>query len=203
MYKIDQYKQKSDDELFLLIQQGNQEAFTFTYQKYTSSLYSLAFRYLKSKDASEDAVQYVFTKLWEFRQNIIVSVCLKNYLFSMAKNYILNYIRDENNALLKNYEILQNNPQYEERIEKNIEIEELYECLQHIISQLPDSKRKIVMMKREGLSNQEIADKMHLSINTVKTHYAQSLKIIKEALAVLYTFVLMLIPFFLKLIIGK
>lgn len=34
---------------------------------------------------AEDAVQHVFTRLWEFRSELRVGISLKNYLFTMTK----------------------------------------------------------------------------------------------------------------------
>lgn len=39
---------------------------------------------------AEDVVQHVFSRLWEFRSELRVGISLKNYLFTMAKNHVLN-----------------------------------------------------------------------------------------------------------------
>jgi len=56
-------------------------------------------------DMAEDVVQHVFARLWEFRSELHVGISLKNYLFTMTKNHVLNLIRNENSAISKNYEI--------------------------------------------------------------------------------------------------
>ncbi|UKI47213.1 MAG: LuxR C-terminal-related transcriptional regulator [Phocaeicola vulgatus] len=48
-----------------------------------------------------------------------------------------------------------------------------YQAIDH----LPKQKRQVCLYKLKGnLSNQEIADKMNISVPTVKTHYAQAIK---------------------------
>ncbi len=175
----------SDKELFSLLQKGNKEAFTIIYEKYHKQLYTLSHRYLMDRTMAEDAVQHVFVKLWEYHSSLDVSLSLKNYLYTMTKNYILNQIRNRNNAIAHNYKMYQNEEiqVYEDNLHEAIENEETLKLFYQAIEKLPDQKKTICLMKLEGkLSNQEIADHMNISINTVKTHYAQALKMLKNHL---------------------
>ncbi|MFY9118481.1 MAG: sigma factor [Dysgonamonadaceae bacterium] len=47
-----------------------------------------ALRYLKNVEAAAEAVQHVFVKLWESVRHIEIEINLKNYLYTMTKNYI-------------------------------------------------------------------------------------------------------------------
>lgn len=58
---------------------------------------------------------------------------------------------------------------------------EQLDLVRHAIEQLSPQRRKIFSLKISGkYSNQEIADKLNLSVNTIKFQYSQSLKQIKE-----------------------
>lgn len=169
-----------DDKLFARISQGDEEAFTIVYNKYHKLIYVLAYRYLMSVEMAEDVVQHVFTRLWEYRSELCVNISLKNYLFTMTKNHVLNLIRNENNALIKNYEIVQAIPTYEDDLIEKLEEKEMMSLFYQAVELLPPQKREICLMKiKEELSNQEIADKLKLSINTVKTHYSEALKLLR------------------------
>lgn len=183
-----------DKQLFKLVRQDDRDAFKFIYDKYHKMLYILAFRYLKNQDAAIDIVQQSFTKLWEFRAQLSVEINLKNYLYSMTKNQILNQIRNDNNALLHNYKIAQENSEYEENLIENLEKKELTDILFKAIEQLPEQKKTVCLYKlEEKCSNQEIAEKMNISINTVKTHYAQSLKLLRNHIEKMLIFILYVI----------
>lgn len=54
-----------------------------------------------------------------------MGVSLKNYLVTMTKNHILNVIRNENNAVAKNYEMAQDAPEYEDILVESLEKKEL------------------------------------------------------------------------------
>lgn len=183
--------QDMDDEaLFARVERGDAEAFTVVYHKYHKLLYVLAYRYLMDRDMAQDAVQHVFTRFWEYRSELRVGISLKNYLVTMTKNHILNVIRNENNAVAKNYEMAQGTPEYEDTLVENLERRELMSLFYKALDRLPPQKREICMMKvRDELTNQEIAERMHLSVNTIKTHYSEALKLLRAQLHKLLIFV--------------
>lgn len=150
------------------------------YERYHKLLYVLAYRYLMSSDMAEDVVQHVFTRLWEFRSELRVGISLKNYLFTMTKNHVLNLIRNENSAIAKNYEMAQAASPYEDNLIEKLEKKELMSSFYKAVEMLPVQKRDICLMKvQEELTNQEIAERMNLSVNTIKTHYSEALKLLR------------------------
>ena len=178
--KIDQYTDTDDEKLFALIEQGDEGAFTQAHERYHKLLYVLAYRYLMSSDMAEDVVQHVFSRLWEFRSELRVGISLKNYLFTMTKNHVLNLIRNENSAIAKNYEMAQSASPYEDNLIEKLEKKELMSSFYKAVDMLPAQKRDICLMKvQEELTNQEIAERMNLSVNTIKTHYSEALKLLR------------------------
>ena len=170
----------NDNQLLTLLAQGDEEAFTVIFERYNKMLYALAFRYLKSETMAEDAVQHIFLRLWEGRQFLVVTVNLRNYLYTMVKNHILNEIRNNNTAVEKNYEMAQLSSAEADDVMEKLEKKEMMQKLREAIERLPEQKRKVCLLKLQGdLSNQEIADKLNLSVPTVKTHYAQAVKILR------------------------
>ena len=184
---------RSDEDLLTSLRQGSEDAFTVIYERYHKLLYVLAYKYLKSTYSSEDAVQQVFLKLWEARSLLMVNVNLRNYLYTMLKNHVLNEIRNNNSAVEKNYEIVQSAPEYEDELLIKIEEQDMMSHFYQAIDHLPEQKRQVCLYKLKGnLSNQEIADKMNISVPTVKTHYAQSIKILRAHFERLFLFLLYL-----------
>lgn len=175
-----QISELNDEALFALIEKGDERAFTQVYDRYHKLLYVLAYRYLMNANMAEDVVQHVFSRLWEFRTELRVGISLKNYLFTMTKNHVLNLIRNENSAIAKNYEMAQSAPAYEDNLIEDLEKKELMSNFYKAVDMLPVQKREICLMKvREELTNQEIAERMKLSVNTVKTHYSEALKLLR------------------------
>ncbi|MDO5523448.1 MAG: RNA polymerase sigma-70 factor [Bacteroidia bacterium] len=175
------YIRNEDHALFLLIKKRDKDAFTVIYQKYHPYLYSLALKYLKDTQMAEDSVQHVFVKLWETTKNMEIEINLKNYLYTMIKNYILNQFRDNRESVSLNYANAQSEIAKDEDFVEKLEERELHDFLYKGIDKLPPQKREICRLKLEGkYSNQEIAGNMGISIHTVKSHYQESLKMLRE-----------------------
>ena len=106
-----------DDMLLSRLQNGDEKAFTAIYERYNKMLYVLAYKYLKDTFLAEDIVQQVFLKLWESRSLFVGSVHLRNYLYTMTKNLVLNEIRDNFSDMEKNYAVIQNAPEFEDKLQ--------------------------------------------------------------------------------------
>lgn len=172
---------ESNDELLLrLIQSGDRYAFTEIYNRYHKLLYILAYRYLQDKELSEDAVQHVFVKIWELREDLHISLNFKNYICMMLKNHVWNVIRNENNMIQHNFEIYQEASEFVDDMTEKMERQELHSIVYKLVNELPEQKKMICRMKIQGdFSNVEIADKLMISVNTVKTHYMQAIKLLR------------------------
>ncbi len=160
-----------DKDIILNVKRGNNQAFAEMYHRYHKLIYVVAYRYLQSATKAEDAVQHTFVRVWERREFLNSDMNVKNYLFTIVKNHVINAIRNENNALAKNYEMAQTNKVdggFIDMFEKDEMLNHLHQC----ISKLPEPKKSICIMKvDEHLSNKDIANKLGLTIDSVKSHY--------------------------------
>lgn len=171
-----------DSALTHQLKQGNQLAFTILYDTYSEQVYRLVFKYLCNKELAEDAVQNLFMKVWIKRTSLDESRPLNHFLFTVLKNDLLTILRDPKNHIfvlddcLELLERIDGGNQDDEDMDK-----EQLDLVRHAIEQLSPQRRKIFSLKISGkYSNQEIADKLNLSVNTIKFQYSQSLKQIKE-----------------------
>lgn len=175
------FTRNEDHTLFILLKKRDREAFSAIYEKYHRYLYSLALKYLKNTQMAEDAVQHVFVKLWESTSDIHIEINLKNYLYTMTKNYILNQIRDHKDEISLNYINAQIDIPGQEDFIKAIEDNQIRNFLYKGVESLPPQKKEICLRKLEtNDSNQQIAEKMGISVNTVKSHYQESIKMLRS-----------------------
>lgn len=171
-----------DSELMDRLRRGDREAFGSIYRRYQANLYTLALRYLKNQADAEDAVQQLFVKLWTIREALYVTTNLRGYLYVMLKHSVLNYMRDHASALQHNYAIVQKGPTCDDDLYTYAERCHRTDLLNWAIGHLPLQQRQVAMMRCEGYSNREIAQRMHLSVNTVNTHYRECVKSLKSYL---------------------
>lgn len=174
----------SDIEENIALQQlraGNEEAYEKLYHCYHKRLYSFAFKYLKSRELAEDAVQDTFIKLWEHRKTITISI--KGFLFTSARNHVMNMIRNKKRKVLKHIQLEQQETNTSNSTEEVILYSEYQQIFARGLEKLPDGKKEIFRLKTvQGLSNQEIASRLDITIHTVKSQYYQASKFIKEYL---------------------
>lgn len=180
----------TDKELMCLLDNGGrenrEEIFDLLYKRHHRTMYQYSLRLLKSPEASSDIVQDVFIKLWEHMEYISPEVNVKAYLYSMVRNRVINYIRDNRNRLIHNYRILQETGTVEEMrlislYEDNSRRKEVTEAF----NLLPPQQRKVMRERFEGKTNREIAKEQNLSLSTVNIHYRLGLKTLKDVLKIL------------------
>ncbi|HIX27270.1 MAG TPA: RNA polymerase sigma-70 factor [Candidatus Barnesiella excrementigallinarum] len=171
-----------DFALTIQLKQGNRLAFTILYNTYSEQAYRLAFKYLCNKELAEDAVQNLFMKVWTKRASLDENRPLNHFLFTILKNDLLNILRDSKNNIFVLDDCLELLERIDGDNQDNDDIDkEQLELIRRAVDQLSPQRKKIFSLKVSGkYTNQEIADKLHLSVNTIKFQYSQSLKQIKE-----------------------
>lgn len=177
--------------LLIQLRDGNEKAFSIVFDTYHRYLYTLACRYLMSESYAEDAVQYTFMRLWEGRETFDYKNGIKNLLFTILKNYILNELRHNNLIVQKNYELAQLGEAIETDFLRDLEDADFKSHLYSLINKLAPQKKEVCMLKiQHGMSNQEIADAMNISVPTVKSHYTQVIKLLRSQLDKIIIFII-------------
>jgi len=180
-------KINNDQILATRLKNGDHSAFEDLYATYHQLLYSVAFKYLKSAAAAEDAVHETFVRLWTHRDALDPLQGVRNYLFKTLKFYILNLIRNNKRMLVKNYEITYNAGEIHQETESSVIFNDYKKAVDTAINSLSAQKKHIFRMRSEqGLTNEEVAQRLGLSINTVKFQYSQASKTLKSVLKLLF-----------------
>ncbi len=165
------------------IKKGDREAFTVLFEKYADRIIYTCLKSGLSREDAEGICQDVFIKIWEKRSEIREDLSISGFLFTITKNQILKFLRSEAYALaLKKYwrvtHVEASHVAEEELIAKDLEI-----TIHSYIRQLPEKQREVLLLKvTEGLTNDEIAEKLGLSKRTVENQVYRSLKKIRAFL---------------------
>lgn len=177
MSKIDHY---SEAKFILTLRAGDVKAFSELFDRYGKRLYFFAKGYLKSEEDAEEIVQEVFMKIWNNREELTAERSFEAYLFTIAKNGILNTIRKSKSeqAYLSYAKI---------HVGKNILLDdelnfiELEAAYQKIVLNLSPRRKEIYLLSREQhLSNADIAEKMNISVKTVENQMTSAIAEIRN-----------------------
>lgn len=140
------------------------------YQLYFPCFYSFAFRYVQEEETCRDIVQEVFIAYWERHTEFSNPVSLKVFFYRSIRNRCLNILRKptytQETASIESL----HNTASTEFLEEAIIQEEVVMIVRQQIARLSPQEQKIIRLSLQGKSNQEIADLLAISINTVKTH---------------------------------
>jgi len=151
------------------------------FQKNYQTACLVALRYISDTNQAEDLVQDVFVAIWEKRNNLKIKTELKNYFLTSVKNHALNKVHRDKNLTIPLSELLIDLTE-EESIERFDE-EELTVNIASAIEELPPACRTIFMLAyREKLNYQQIADRLNVSKNTVKTQMGIAYKQLRQKL---------------------
>lgn len=194
-------KDKTDIDLVTQLTQDDEAAFSELYIRYKDKLSYFCLYLLKSKEEASDIVQDIFIHIWESRTFINPDLSFSSFLYTMARNRILNYFRDMDiDAKVKEILAAQKIT-IEETTESQIIYTEYQTILQAAIEQLPPQRQRIFNMSRiENMPHKEIATELGISVNTVQEHISEALKSIKIYFNRHTDFTLMLLfPLFINL----
>jgi len=187
----------TDQALAAGIKKGDQAAFTVFVEKYTDRVFYTCLKSGLSREDAEGICQEVFIKIWEKRADIKDELSISGYLFMITKNQILKLLRSEAYALaLRKYWQYT----YEEASstsEEEILTKDLEETIMTYIRQLPNKQQEVFLLKvLEGLTNDEIAERLGLSKRTVENQVYRSIKKIRAFLEDNQLFELLLLATF-------
>lgn len=171
----------NDTILAKKISKGSEKAFREIYWLYCDQLHRLAFQFLRDQQLAEDAVQDIFLKLWNQRHQLDENRSIKGFLFISLKNHVLNMIKIDKRRILRQFEYSLINTNKVNETDSTAICSELHLLIENCIDNLPEAKRRVYKLKKVGgYSNKEIASRLGLSENTVKSHYYLAKKSMKE-----------------------
>ena len=166
----------------MLLREGNQVAFYNLYERYCKRLYGFVLKYIKQEADAEEIVQEVFIKVWEARAKINTYSSFESFLFTIAYNATISLFRKR--VTEKKYlEYLMSSQQVEMAPDAADEIHfhELNEKLHALLNELTTRQKEVFQLSREeGLSHEEIARKLNISVATVKKHLSNTLAFLKS-----------------------
>ncbi len=168
---------------------GDCEVFEKLFLKHYVMLCYEAREYVKDSFIAEEIVDDVFCKIWENRLTIVIKASFREYLIQSVHYKSISYLRKTKNEHTVVEWIEENKPERYNLISLGqnpldyIISEELEERIDFAINLLPDQYKKTFLLSRkENLKYEEIAERMGISINTVKLYIKKALTILRENL---------------------
>ena len=162
------------------VKAGDEQSFSLLLQRYRTPLVNFLYRMVRSREQAEDLAQEVFIRVYRAREEYVPSAKFTTWLFRIATNLALNWLRDHRHQKL---EISMDAPVTEDGDEKPFEVrdkhptieQELVEedrkkMIRHAIEKLPEKQRAAVLLhKYQELDYAEIAKVLSVSESALKS----------------------------------
>jgi RNA polymerase sigma-70 factor (ECF subfamily) len=151
----------------MLFQSGDEGTFREIYRQHAPALRGFAARYARDREAIDDMIQNAFIRLWEKRRDLPNEGAIKAYLYRVVQREGLNIIRHE--RVKERYAMTPREESEESFLEGILEAE-LFRAVLVVFEELSPACKTVYRMSLDGMSHEEIAGKLQISVNTVKKH---------------------------------
>ncbi len=165
------------------MRRGSTHAFDELYRMYVRRLLGFCLQVSKSREDAEEIVQDTFVQLWRHREQIRQAESLKSFLFTTARNRVVNAYRSlASSAVYEDYvdhlDIMGG-----EEAGVRLSYQEFVHQLETVLSELPPRQSRVIRLSRlEDKSNKEIAQILSLSEQSVKNQLSLGLKSLRNKL---------------------
>jgi RNA polymerase sigma-70 factor (family 1) len=174
----------TDTLLFRQIAEGNEQAYTQIFHSFTPKLYSFLLKITRDEQLARELLQDTFLKLWQHRAELQRVEQPAAWLYKVASNTALQHLRQQTTRQriqqAYNKEVTGSDNRTGESV---LETKEMTTLLQQAVESLPEKRRQIYLMSRQqGMRHAEIAEQLHLSVQTVKNQLGTAITQIREHL---------------------
>ncbi|WP_215224749.1 RNA polymerase sigma factor [Echinicola shivajiensis] len=176
---------KADDELWRLIAEGDEKAFSFVYDKYAKELYKYGRRFTGDTDLISDVLQDIFVHIWEAREKLSIQKSIKFYLFSSLRREIIKRINRSYSG--ESFDEFQHkmswNESFEQVLLQNQIIFERNHKITEALESLPSRQKEAIHLRYlEEMDYEDISELMGVKITTLYNLIFTGLKTLKEKL---------------------
>ncbi|MDR2041400.1 MAG: RNA polymerase sigma-70 factor [Tannerella sp.] len=176
------------------IRQGDTGEYERLFRSFYKRLCIYAEHLIGNRLDAEEIVCNLFVRIWERREQLPVRVSMESYIVSAVHHEAVNYLkhaeveeryREKVQYQLKYLDLL--NPEGADTPLTCMLEKEMCELIEKAIQTLPQQCREVfVLHMMDGLSYEEVAVKLNVTINTVRTQITRAMKKMRGALSPFY-----------------
>jgi RNA polymerase sigma-70 factor (ECF subfamily) len=146
-----------------------------------NKLFRLALNLLMNRQEAEDAVQEVYLKMWNMRNDLSKYKSTDALMMTITRNHCLDKIKTKKNKAFGLHEDY--NMDQTTSLDEHTEYLDLVESVKKLIHQLPEQQRIIIHLRDvEGYDFEEIVKITGYDMNYIRVNISRGRKKIKESI---------------------
>lgn len=164
------------------------------FNKHYKVLCYFAWEMVSDTELAEDLVQDAFIAYLDNKHKISSEPhAVRSFLYSTIRNAVYN--RNRKGKTIQKYLSRQSRDEMDDTdYEHKIIRAEFMAEISRVVNGLPDSCQYIFKLSYlDGLSNQEIADQLSISVNTIKTQKQRALRVLRQKIHPEFFFIIVLL----------
>jgi RNA polymerase sigma-70 factor (ECF subfamily) len=170
-------------DVFRRIAVGDEQAFTDAFLFYSRRLFPFVSKKLKCDSLAEEAMQDIFMKLWLNRHRLPKFENPEGWLYRVAANVVLDHFR----RIAQQHKMMEKKPCTAAYSFNNayseIDFRETRQKADEAIQRLPAKRKAIYELRQQGMSYEEIGQRVHLSVNTIKNQLISANRFVRDFLS--------------------
>ena len=177
-----------DEHLMLKVKKGDIKAFEILVEKYQKPMYNFAFRMLGSDEDAQDMTQEIFIRVYKAAPTYEVKAKFSTWIYKIARNLCLNYIRDHKTGSLVSLEDSHGEFDFPEKSVdanplKKLEMKDMGKRIVKAVHKLPENlKMTVILCKYHGMPYDEAAEILGCSVNALKIRIHRARKLLTDYL---------------------
>lgn len=168
-------------ELVREFKQGNEKGYDILVLRYQEKIYALAYRMVRNEqdawELSQEAFVRAYKSLRKFKEQSSFYTWIYRICFNLCLSFFKKTRKDRNVASLDTMtedklilqSVIADNKQEPQSVQKQ---QQIAKAVEQALSQLPLQQKLVFMMRQyDQLNNEEIAEKLNISLGGVKSNY--------------------------------
>ena len=178
---MEKYAHSTDSALIYRLKLDDESAFKIVFDQWFKKIYHFSFKYLKNREHAEEVAQETMLQLWITRAKLDEQYPISPYLYTIAKRLSLNSLRQIASSKSASEHLFANVSNSVNTTEDAVSLAELKRITEEALVLMPKQQQQVYRMSRnDGLSLDQIAEKLGILKNTVKKHLSEALKAIRK-----------------------
>lgn len=169
---------KKMEELVKRFREGDKSSFEELFRAFFTAGRRFVLSFLNDEAGADDILQEVFIQIWNKRQIFKDEAHFKAYFYKALRNNTIKKISRDKKPL----EIERAEHKESDDLFVLVAQTEFNREVARAISQLPEKRRHIILMSMTGMSADEIAGALNITVNTVKSQKTKAYNFLRQEL---------------------